>query len=410
MDTCDGRFSLEPLKIKTLLLKAVLLCLPVLFPPIVTANNEILVGMSAAFSGLNADLGRGMKNGIELGFAEVNANGGIQGRTLRLVVKDDAYEPLRAAENMRELIDEDNVVAILGNTGTPTAVLTVPIANEEKLLMFGAYTGAGLLRKAPPDCCIYNYRASYKEEAMLMVNHLLDSGIKPEEIAFFTQRDSYGDAGYQGAVEQLQSRGYIEAEWLAHGRYQRNTLNVEQAVADLLVAEVEPKAVIMVGSYAAAAKFIKLMKMDLPNLLFLNISFTGSDSLLRMLGKDAEGVIITQVVPNMASGLPIVQSYLKQISSSPLLLNPNVISLEGYIVARIFIDAARKIKGDVNQASLLTSMGNFGRLDIGLGVDMILNEAHHQASYEVWMSQIRKGRFVDIGSKKNDYAHTNIQK
>jgi ABC-type branched-subunit amino acid transport system substrate-binding protein len=235
-----------------------------------------------------------------------------------------------------------------------------------------------------------------------MVNHLLAEGIKPEEIAFFTQRDSYGDAGYQGAVEQLHKRGYSKTEQLVHGRYQRNTLNVEQAVADLLMAEIEPKAVIMVGSYAAAAKFIKLSREDIPKLLFLNISFTGSDSLLSALGNNAEGVIVTQVVPNIDSGLPVVREYLKQIALSPLLGKANFISLEGYIVAWIFIEAVRKIEGNINQASLLQVMEGLGTFDIGLGYSLTLNKQERQASHKVWMTQVKGGQFSQIISRASN--------
>lgn len=331
----DARLFLFPAKIINLFLRLVFFSVLVFFLSPTLAAQDIRVGMSAAFSGLNAELGLSMRAGIELAFSELNKKGGIGGRKLRLISKDDAYEPLRAARNVVELIKKEQVIAIVGNTGTPTAVLTVPIANEHKMIMLGAYTGAGLLRKEPPDCCIFNYRASYREETALMINYLLDRGIKAEEIAFFSQHDSYGDAGYKGAVEQLHKRVYLQTEQLVHGRYQRNTLNVEQAVADLLMAEIEPKAVIMVGSYAAAGKFIKLAREDIPNLLFLNISFTGSESLLKILGKEADGVFFTQVVPSLASDLPIVRSYLNQHFSG----KPNFIALEGYIVAKIFIEA-----------------------------------------------------------------------
>jgi ABC-type branched-subunit amino acid transport system substrate-binding protein len=128
MDAC---FTLDLPRARKPFLRFALLCLSIFLFSQAKASEEIRVGMSAALSGLNADLGISMKNGIELGFAEVNAKGGIQGRKLRLISKDDAYEALRAAKNMHELIESDKVMAILGNTGTPTAVLTVPIANKK---------------------------------------------------------------------------------------------------------------------------------------------------------------------------------------------------------------------------------------------------------------------------------------
>ncbi len=121
-------------------------------------------GMSTALTGPAADLGRNMKAGVDLAFAEANAAGGLQGRRLELVALDDGYEPSRTAPNMRQLIEGENVLAVIGNVGTPTAVVAVPIAIESKTPFYGAYTGAGVLRRQPPNRYVINYRASYAEE------------------------------------------------------------------------------------------------------------------------------------------------------------------------------------------------------------------------------------------------------
>ena len=125
--------------------------------------GTIKIGMSTALDGPAKGLGINVKMGVEAYFDQVNKAGGVNGDSLELVAIDDGYEPKRAGPNMRKLIDEENVVAVIGNVGTPTAVVTVPIANEKKTLLFGAVTGAGLVRKNPPDRYVINYRASYGE-------------------------------------------------------------------------------------------------------------------------------------------------------------------------------------------------------------------------------------------------------
>src|SRR5690606_21689070 len=101
------------------------------------AGQPWRIGMSAAFSGPAAALGTGMRDGVLAYFAAVNARGGVHGRPLELVARDDAYEPGRTAPNMRALADEDGVFAVIGNVGTPTAAVAVPIANEKRLPLFG---------------------------------------------------------------------------------------------------------------------------------------------------------------------------------------------------------------------------------------------------------------------------------
>jgi ABC-type branched-subunit amino acid transport system substrate-binding protein len=114
-----------------------------------------------------------MKMGIVSAFNVANANGGVHGRQLRLIAADDGYEPARAAGTVRQLYEKDQVFGFVGNVGTPTAVVALPYALDRKMLFFGAFTGAGLLRSDPPDRYVFNYRASYAEETAAVVNYLV---------------------------------------------------------------------------------------------------------------------------------------------------------------------------------------------------------------------------------------------
>lgn len=354
--------------------------------------ETVKVGMSAALSGPAQALGQGVRDGVESYFKSVNDNGGVKGNMLQLVALDDGYEPDRAAPNMNKLIDQDGVIAVIGNVGTPTAMVTVPIANAKKTLLFGAYTGAGVLRKTPPDRYIINYRASYAQETGAMVKNLLASGIKPEEIAFFTQNDGYGDAGYNGAVAALKAAGFNDISALAHGRYTRNTTNIEQALGTILDAEVEPKAIIMVGAYAPCAEFIREAKLDLPDTKFLNVSFVGSIPLLKALGKDAEGVIVTQVVPHYASDLAGVAAYRRDLAAYKSSLSPDFVSLEGYIAAKIFVEGLKKAPS-MSREGVIDGLESLNNLDIGIGETVSFSSSAHQASNEVWPTVIKNGSY-----------------
>src|SRR6185312_10547800 len=91
-------------------------------------DNEIRLGISAPFTGSAKELGNQMKLGIETAFNLINESGGVHGRQLRLVAADDGYEPMRAAETMKELYEKEQVFGFVGNVGTPTAVVTLPYA------------------------------------------------------------------------------------------------------------------------------------------------------------------------------------------------------------------------------------------------------------------------------------------
>src|SRR5262252_1777810 len=222
-------------------------------------GSEIRFGISAPFTGPAKELGQHMKQGIEAAFNVANATGGVYGRQLRLVAADDGYEPARAAVTMKQLYERDQVFGLVGNVGTPTAVVALPYALDRKMLFFGAFTGAGLLRNDPPDRYVFNYRASYAEETAAVVNYLVKvRRLLPEQIAVFPQQDAYGDAGFTGVEKAIRSlRGGNETPILRLN-YQRNTVDVDDAVAQLqLKRRIPIKAVIMVPTYRAAAKFIE---------------------------------------------------------------------------------------------------------------------------------------------------------
>jgi branched-chain amino acid transport system substrate-binding protein len=352
--------------------------------------DEIKVGMSGALTGPAQALGRGMKTGIEAYFARVNAAGGVDGKSLRLVALDDGYEPRLAGANMRKLIDEEKVFAVLGNPGTPTAAVSVPIANERHVPFFGAFTGAGLLRKTPPDRWVINFRASYAQETKEMVRGLTkELGIKPEEIAFFTQNDAYGDAGYAGGIAALKEIGYADAEQLPHARYARNTVDVEGAVAQLIDPTIHPRAVIMIGAYKPCAKFIKLARRYGLRAAFVNVSFVIGDSLRAELGDDAEGVVVTQVVPPVDSELPAVREYRESVPAADV----SFVSLEGFLAARAFVEGLRRAGPHATADGFVEALETAGPLDLGLGQPLEVTRSRHQLSNQVWPTIVDHGRF-----------------
>ncbi len=363
--------------------------------PVATGREPIVVGMSTALSGPSEALGTRMRSGVEAYFGVANREGGVGGRPLHLVALDDAYEPERCSENVRKLIDQNQVFAILGNVGTPTAAVTVPIVSEKKVPLFGAFTGAGLLRKTPPDRYVVNYRASYAQEIAEMVRGLVhDLHIPPERLAFFTQDDAYGDSGYAGAVKALARIGFDKPEWLPHGRYPRNTSDVEGALAKILDPRESVRAVIMVGAYAPSGKFIKLARQYGLRAIFANVSFVGSDALAAALGPGGDGVVVTQVVPHYESDLPVVQSYRSALPPEQY----NFVSLEGFIAARAFVEVLRRAGPDADRERFIDVLESGAEFDLGLGAPRTLSKSDHQFSERVWPTYIRKGKFVPFES------------
>src|SRR5215471_9637122 len=356
-------------------------------------GSEIRFGISAPFTGPAKELGQHMKQGIEAAFNVANATGGVYGRQLRLVAADDGYEPARAAVTMKQLYERDQVFGLVGNVGTPTAVVALPYALDRKMLFFGAFTGAGLLRSDPPDRYVFNYRASYAEETAAVVNYLVKvKRLFPEQIAVFAQQDAYGDAGFAGVEKAIRSlRGGNDSPIVRFG-YQRNTVDVDDAVAQLQRRRGAIKAVIMVPAYRAAAKFIEKTRDFYPDMIYTSVSFVGSTALadeLMLLGKKyAAGLIVTQVVPAVDGHSSLVLDYKAALAKYFPGQAPDYVSLEGYVDANVLIAALQRAGAELNTERLVGTFENLRDLDIGLGTTVNFNRSEHQGVHKVWGTQL----------------------
>lgn len=355
------------------------------------AAAEILVGMSAAFSGPVGKTGQQMRIGIESAFGELNASGRLAGESLRLVALDDGYEPHQAAANVRRLIDQ-GVVAILGNVGTPTAVVTEPIARKLYIPFVAAYSGADQLRHRPADRYVFHLRASYAEEARALVDHALKTGIHPDEVALFTQRDAFGDAVFEGALTALVQRGLSQPSQLLHTRYERNTLNVEMALAEMLGSERLPRAVIMGSATEPSVRFIELARLELPDMMFLHVSFGADEGLAKALEGIATSVIAAQVVPDPTDAGSTFEAYRSALAIHAPTEAPNRISLEGYFAGRLLGEAIAAAARPVGREAVADSLENSPAIDLGGGREVRFDRDTHQATHDVWLTRLSGGR------------------
>ena len=360
-------------------------------------DTEVLFGMAAPFTGTSKELGRQMKVGLEVAFAAANADGGVHGRHLRLVALDDGYEPARTGDVMRELAQQRGVFGFVGNVGTPTAAVALPYALSRQMLFFSPFTGAPLLRKDPPDATVFNYRASYLEETAAIVRYLVEvRRIRPDQIAVLAQNDSYGDAGYQGVVRML--RKYRRDGAVLKVSDERNTTDVASAVARVLERKDHIKAVVMVATYRAAARFIEQVRSQRPQMVFTNVSFVGSQALaeeLMQLGpRFAEGVIVTQVVPLPTSRSTAVLRYQEALAHYAPGEKPDFISLEGYVDGNLLVEGLRRAGRTLSTDTLVKALEGIHGLDLGLSTPLSFGPSEHQASHKVWGSVLdRSGNF-----------------
>jgi branched-chain amino acid transport system substrate-binding protein len=319
-------------------------------------DKEILIGQSAPFSGPASELGNRMNTGIKAYFDYINEQGGVNGRKFTLVTADDGYEATRAAENTKNLINNDKVFALLGYVGTPTTLAALPILTEAKVPLIGPFTGAQSLRE-PFNRYVFHVRASYFDETEKIVEHLTTVGIK--RIAVFHQNDAYGKAGLEGVERALKKRGI---DVVAKGTVERNSTDLSKALS---ILDSKPDAIVQISAYSSCAAFIKEAKKRGYVGLFANVSFVGSSALNTALGKDGSGVMISQVVPfPFSPSTPVVKEYQGRMRNIGF-TDYDFTSLEGYIAAKVMVEGIRRAGRNLTREGLITAMESMNRVDFG---------------------------------------------
>ena len=350
--------------------------------PGVTAS-AIKFGQSADFSGGSAELGAGMRLGIRAAFHEAGA---INGRTLNLVDRDDGYEPDRAFENTRKLINEDQVFALIGAVGTPTSRAVSPLAHAEGVPFIAPFTGAALLRE-PRLTNVLNLRASYHQETTKMVDYLEGQGVT--HVAVLYQNDSYGLDGLTGVKQALNGRNMQLVEsWY----YRRNTEAVKSAAFRMAEADPEPQAVIIIGASGPAGQAIKLLREKLgSDTIFMNVSFVGSDALaadLATLGESRDNVFFTQVVPLPGNTSdPLIAKYRAALTAVDPQAQPGFVSLEGYLAGRLAIEGLERCGANVTRQCFLNAVQTAGAFDLD-GYQLMFGSTDNQGSDAVFLTQI----------------------
>jgi branched-chain amino acid transport system substrate-binding protein len=347
----------------------------------VTAD-AVLFGQSAPLEGPASALGQGMRRGILAAFNSANRAGGIHGRTLKLISRDDAYEPDRSIVQTTKLIQDDKVFALIGAVGTPTSKAAQPITTAANVPFIGPFTGAAFLRD-PKLTNVINVRASYDTETEAWIKHLTED-LKIKKIAIFYQDDAFGRAGLDGVKAAMAQRGM---ELTGEATYERNTVAVKTALITLKHAD--PEAVVMVGAYTPCAEFIKLARKISFNPLFVNISFVGASALAKELGADGQGVIVSQVVPfPWDTSLPVVADYQAALKAEEPQAQADFVSLEGYLVGRLATAALEKSGPDPSREGLLTTIKTTGTFSIG-GLVMTFGPEKNDGLDEVFMTVIQ---------------------
>jgi ABC-type branched-subunit amino acid transport system substrate-binding protein len=384
-------------------------------PPAKAAQGEIVLGMSAAFTGASARLGLELYRGSMSELAAVNAAGGVHGRQIRVIAYDDAYDPTRAILNPVKLIDQDGVFLLFNYVGTPTVTRVLPVLtkfSDRHALLFFPFTGAQPQREAPYDRVAFNLRASYRDETRALVDHFWAQGRR--RIAVFYQIDAYGRSGWDGVAEALDTHG---ANMTGEATYRRGTPYTANLGAQVsILRDAGADAVICIGAYAASAAFIRdavNAGWDVP---IANVSFVGSESMLDLLvreskttGRDYTSRLVnSQVVPSYEDlSLEAVREYRDRIAryapgpppgfeAMPNQSAYSFVGFEGFLNAKLLVRILEKMTGTPDPAALRPAVESLRAIDLGISAPVTFAPGRNQGLDAVYLTRVEGGRFVPL--------------
>lgn len=338
------------------------------------SESAIVLGQSAPLTGPAAQLGIQFREGAVIHFNQVNARGGINGRKIELRTMDDGYEPEKTAANTKKFIADD-VFALFGYIGTPTSVAALPLATEAKIPFFAPFTGAQVLRE-PFNRYAIHVRASYFDETAAIVKQAAAVGIK--KFSVFYQNDAYGKAGLEGVERGLKA---LNLPMTSLGTVERNSVDVKKAVADILAKQ--PEAIVQISAYKSCAAFIREARKAGFGGTFYNVSFVGTQALLTELGKDARGVVVSQVMPYPYSPNSLIATEfleaVKAASASNKDLSTNYSSMEGFVAAKVLVEGLKRAGKPITREAFITAIQSIQNFQMG-GFSVNFGPNQHTAS------------------------------
>jgi branched-chain amino acid transport system substrate-binding protein len=347
--------------------------------PALAQNNRIVLGQSAPLTGAAAQLGLQMNAGARIFFNALNAQGGVNGNTIELRTADDGYEPDRCKANTEKFI-KDDVFGLFGYVGTPTCLAALPLVVDAKIPFFGPFTGAEALRD-PFHKSVFHLRASYYDETALIVKQLTSLGLK--KIAVFYQNDAYGKAGLEGVTRALKVQNLTP---FAFGTVERNTVDVAQAIKDIVPKL--PEAVVQISAYKSCAAFIREARKAGYGGTFFNVSFVGTQALADELGKQANGIMVSQVMPfPFSTTTAISREYLDAVRKAGGDAQPNYSSMEGYLAAKVFAEGLKRAGRSPTRDSIISGLESIQKADFG-GFLVDFGPKDHVASTFVDLSML----------------------
>lgn len=343
---------------------ALLASLALLLPAAGARAEDILLAQVASQTNASsATNSRGMLLGMKAMFDQVNAAGGIHGRKLAVVNKDDDLNPGRMVDiTTKELLPDPKVLALIGfvNTGGLTALAKDEVFGKNGIALIAPLQGDAQVISAAN---VFPFRTGYADEVKAIVGHAQTMGHK--RLAVVAYRIAFGPAMAQVAEQAAKARGLEVQVTMVDGAPDKIEANMAAAAKE--AAAHEPGAVLMVCAGKYATELAKALKTTpARNAQLYGMSVVLAENMVNALGPQSRGIVLAQAVPfPFAQGIPLVADYQRAMKATQPQEPYSFASLEGYAAAKIAVEALRRAGPNPTRERIAQVLNAAGGMDLG---------------------------------------------
>ncbi|MEY4676502.1 MAG: hypothetical protein RLZZ470_1009 [Pseudomonadota bacterium] len=355
------------------------------------SKTEITIGTIQDLSGPLAGYGKAVRNGMQLRIEELNEQGSLHGRKLRLVTEDSGYDPKRAVLAAQKLVNQDKIFIMAGHIGTAQNNAAMPVQFEKNIINFLPVTAAREMYE-PFNRLKYAMFATYFDQMRASIPAMVKEK-KLTKVCAIYQDDEFGLEVFRGAEAGLKT---LNMDFVEKTTFKRGATDFSSQVARMKSAGCE---LVMMGTIIreTVGTMAEARKTGF-NPIFLGSSAAYSDLIHKLGGKAADGFYATMTVPH-----PYLDEASKPISfwankyKTRFSEDPTVFSVYGYNIMDAFIRAAQKAGPNLTTDTFVTAMDSMTiPTDFFGGPEAKFSPTKHLGSNRSRLAQIQDGKWKVI--------------
>ncbi|SHE90676.1 amino acid/amide ABC transporter substrate-binding protein, HAAT family [Marinitoga hydrogenitolerans DSM 16785] len=332
---------------------SIILMLSIVYAEVGVTDTEIKIGTFQAMSGPVAVIGQSVANGMNAYFNYVNDNGGIFGRKINLIIADDQFNPAKTTVEVKRLVENDKVFALVGGLGTPGNLAVMNYVNNSKVPYVYQASGSSLLA-IPPKKYIFPVQPNYTLEGNIVMNYLVKTK-RAKKIAIIYRNDDAGKEFLNSAVETLKNKYNMKpVETIAINPI-ANDFSTE---ITKLIAK-RPDAIAVMLFIPQSVNFVKQAKQYGLQRQKYVLTYANSDVSYILLAKEAAEGVEAMAWVNVDFSKPdlkVFQIYRKYFDQMP-----NAYAIAGMIAAEVFVEAVTRAGEDLTRENLVKALESMNK-------------------------------------------------